>query len=110
MKLISYQVLDAMVKAVAEFLVGAAVILTPQYQIPLLLGTAALKVGTSVAKQKKKDKNQQEVDSNGKFTAQQLTLKWDDLSVSIYSKKSKQLVPIFSNLKGSARPGRQDLI
>ena len=97
-----------MVKAVAEFLAGAAVILTPQYQIPLLLGSAAVKVGTSIAKQRKKDEeHKQKADSNGKSTSQQLTLEWDDLSVAIHSKKSDRLVPIFSDLSGSARPGRQ---
>jgi len=39
-----------MVKAVAEFLIGAAVIVTPQYQIPLLIGSAALKIGTSLVR------------------------------------------------------------
>ena len=97
-----------MVKAVAEFLVGAAVILTPQYQVPLLLGSAAVKVGTSIAKQSKKDETEElQADSNGKSTSQQLTLQWDDLSVAIHSKKSDRLVPIFSNLSGCARPGRQ---
>ena len=97
-----------MVKAIAEFLVGAAVILTPQYQVPLLLGSAAVKVGSSIVKQSKKEAaHKQEADSNGKSTSQQLTLQWDDLSVAIHSKKSGQLVPIFSNLSGSARPGRQ---
>ena len=96
-----------MVKAVAEFLVGAAVILTPQYQIPLFLGSAAVKVGTSIVKQNNKDEaNEQEADSNGRSTSQQLTLEWEKLSVAIHSKKSKQLIPIFSNLSGSARPGR----
>ena len=97
-----------MVKAVAEFLIGAAVILTPQYQVPLLLGSAAVKVGTSIVKQSKKDEAQeQEADSNGKSTSQQLTLEWDDLSVAIHSKKSDRLVPIFSDLSGCAHPGRQ---
>lgn len=46
-----YRVRSAtMVKAVAEFLVGAAVIVTPQYQVPLLLGSAALKLGRSLVK------------------------------------------------------------
>ena len=35
-------------KAVVEFLVGAAVIVTPQHQVPLLIGSAALKLGSSL--------------------------------------------------------------
>ena len=96
-----------MVKAIAEFLVGAAVILTPQYQVPLLLGTAAVKVGSSIVKQRKKaEDSEQAVDSNGEFTSQQLVLTWDDLSVALPSKKGKEAVPIFKDLQGSARPGR----
>lgn len=48
-------------KAAAEFLVGAAVILTPQYQVPLLLGSAALKFGHSILVQKKAEEEEQQV-------------------------------------------------
>ncbi len=55
-----------MVNAVAEFLVGAAVIVTPQYQVPLLIGGAALKLGTSlVSRGNKSGDSQEEVAHNG---------------------------------------------
>jgi hypothetical protein len=55
-----------MVKAVAEFLVGAAVIVTPQYQVPLLIGSAALKIGTSLVKRgNSRGNTEEEVAHNG---------------------------------------------
>ena len=96
-----------MVKAVAEFLVGAAVILTPQYQVPLLLGSAALKVGSTVARQHKKGQDEEkDMDNNGQSSTEQLQIEWQDLSVAIGSKKAKSSTPVFEGLEGRARPGR----
>ena len=94
-------------KAIAEFVVGAAVILSPQHQIPLLLGSAALKLGSSIFHQDRKAAHQQrDEDENGASDLQQLTITWKGLSVAVPSKKTKKPKTIFENLAGSAKSGR----
>lgn len=94
-------------KAVAEFVIGAAVILTPQYQVPLLLGSAALKIVSSAAHQSHQAAAEHDEHGDGPIDMEHLTIKWDHLSVALPAKKTKQITPIFKDLQGSARPGRQ---
>lgn len=97
-----------MVKAVAEFLIGAAVIVNPQFQVPLLAGSAAFKVGQALARRARRgNDSEQEVPQNG--AEKRVALEWNQLSVAITNKKTKKRQEIFKDLKGTARPGRSVL-
>ena len=96
-----------MVRAVAEFLVGAVAIVTPQYQLPLLAGSAAFKLGTALAKRSKRKRAPQEsVPQNGDDKSDHLSLEWSQLSVAITNKKTGKRQQIFKDLQGIAQPGR----
>jgi len=85
-----------------EFAVGAAVILAPQYGIPVFLASA---VGKLVFKSRKRNAPghlDERCDSNGK---QQVSLQWSRVSCSI-TLKNGEVKPLLQEQSAIAKPNR----
>ena len=85
-----------------EFAVGAAVILAPQYGIPVFLASA---VGKLVFKSRKRNAPgnlDESCDSNGK---QQVRLQWSQVSCSITT-KSGEVKQLLQEQSAIAKPNR----
>ena len=98
-----------------DFLAGAAVIAMPQYQIPLLVGSASVKGVLAVRDSRRRhaDSNDNGASANGTAAEGadgqpgQVTLRWRQLAATLTDKRgnTKELL----SLSGSvARPGRWD--
>jgi ABC-type multidrug transport system ATPase subunit len=94
-----------------DFLAGAAVIALPQYQVPLLVGTAAAKAVLALKDTRHHDSI---MDGNGDGAGhedesqppqQEVTLRWHNISCQLETKggDTKQLLSIAGS---TARPGR----
>ena len=94
-----------MVRALAEFALGAVIITLPQLQLPLLAGTVAFKAGNLVRKQHKRGREAPKVLANGEDGSGKVKLEWDKLSVILTDKRGFKKV-IFEDVSGSADPGR----
>ena len=95
-----------MVKQIAEFLAGAAVITTPQLGVPLLVGAASLKAGHALTKRVRRKRPATELPTNGEDSAEKVSLEWGRLSVAITNMKTGKRQQIFKDLSGTAKPGR----
>lgn len=94
-----------MVKALVEFALGAAVIVSPQCQLPVLAGSAGLKLGSMLVRRARGQRSSRRSAATGAHETS-IELQWDRLSVSIMHKKTGQRQQVFKDLEGSARPGR----
>ena len=85
-----------------EFAVGAAVILTPQYGIPVFVATSVGKLVLTFRKRKTRNSPEQREISNGK---QQVSLQWSHVSckITIKTGETKHLLKDQSAL---AKPDR----
>ena len=85
-----------------EFAVGVAVILTPQYGIPVFVGSTIGKFLLKSRKRKHVASTEDSESSNGK---QQVSLQWSHVSCSITTKKgeTKQLL---KDQSAVAKPNR----
>lgn len=97
----------AMVKALLEFAVGAAVIVNSQYQLPVLAGSVTLRLGSVLARRIKRRRRSRRVSTTGDREAS-VELEWSRLSVGITHKKTGQRQQIFRDLDGLAQPGRSN--
>lgn len=93
-----------MVRALGEFILGAAVIISPACRVPVLIGSTTFTLGKTLAKRSRARKGQQLPPRNG--ADKQVAIEWDQLSADISSKKSGKRRVILKNLQGSAQPGR----
>lgn len=92
-------------KALLEFVVGAAVIVNSQYQVPVLAGSVALKLGRVLARRLKRRRRSRRGSATGDHESS-VELEWSRLSVGITHKKTGQQQQIFRDLDGLAQPGR----
>ena len=69
-----------------EFAIGAAVILTPQYGIPVFVATTVGRFVLTFRKRKTRNSPVQTENSNGK---QQVSLQWSHVSCNITTKKGE---------------------
>lgn len=97
-----------------DFILGAAVIALPQYQIPVLIGTASLSLFRKI-KQKRSahkklgpDPGHASSVTSGGSTRQQVNLQFTDVRCSITNKKGVKKT-ILNDITGTAKPGRCQL-
>ena len=93
-----------------DFLLGAAVIALPQYQIPVLLGTASISILRSIRRRRCKHRKSTPDPSNaavtdGGSTRQHVDLRFTDVRCSI-TNKTGVTKTILQNINGEAKPGR----
>lgn len=94
-------------QGLVDFLLGAAVIVAPQHQLPVAVGAGLLKAGSATIQhrsQKRAARASAEADHQ---SSSQTTLDWDQLSCTLTRKDGTQK-NILQHLSGSAQPGRSD--
>ncbi len=94
-----------------DFILGAAIIALPPYQIPVLVGTASialyrkLKRKRSAHKKLGPDPGHASSVTNGGSTRQQVNLQFTDVRCSITNNKGLKKT-ILNDISGTAKPGR----
>lgn len=93
-----------------DFLLGAAVIALPQYQIPVLYGSASIAILRSIRRKRSKHRKAgshagNTIVTDGRSTRQQVNLHFTNIRCSITNKKGVTKT-ILQNMSGEAKPGR----
>ena len=87
-----------------DFLLGSAVLLVPQHQIPLAITTAIIK-GVQQLRRKKHEAKRISSSSSMNIPYETVELEWSQLTCTLTENESKKRI-LLDNITGSARPGR----
>ena len=92
-------------QGLVDFVLGAAVIVAPQHQLPVAVGAGLLKAGSAAIQHRSQKRAGRTTAEAGQQSASRTTLDWDQLGC-VLAKKDGTNKSILQNLSGSAQPGR----
>ena len=92
-------------QGLVDFVLGAAVIVAPQHQLPVAVGAGLLKAGSAAIQHRSQTRAIRATAEADQQSSSRTTLDWDQLSCTL-TRKDGTHKNILQHLSGTAQPGR----